>query len=318
MPQEIIKDHCFLVQRAGVIGIDKLIFIFQKQSVKNIVMKNAMVVFLLLVVTVTFAQKSIKLKVVYTPDHQYNLESKNVSNMIIDTQVDDATKEQLKASGMSFPMKINMDQDMSVLMKTGLINEKKEVPVMIEYTKYDVKQMMGEKEMPSPGNVLKGMKASGWADSNGKLHLESVEGEAVTDEIRKLMMSMVDQLGTQIAFPEKPIKAGDEFTQEVPFAMPIQGGIELKMIIKTVYKLISFNSENALFDTIVTMTMDISMDKGSMTAEGAGKGKMIFDIKKSFMATYDSNIDMTMKMKMGPMDMDIKSTTESTMKVTQL
>ena len=281
-------------------------------------MKNIIAVLLVLVVTATFAQKTIKLKVVYVPNHQYNFESKNASAITMDALADDATKEQLKASGMSLPMKMNIDQDILALMKTGQFNEKKEIPILIEYSKYDVKQMMGDKEMPSPGNVLKGMKASGWADSNGKLRIENVEGEAVTDEIKKMMIGMMDQMGTQIAFPDKSMKVGDEFTQEVPFSMPIQGGIELKMIVKTVYKLISFNSENALFDTIITMTMDLSMDKGSMTAEGAGKGQMTFDIKKSFISTYDSNVDMIMKMKMGPMDMDIKSKTESTMKVTHL
>ena len=281
-------------------------------------MKNIIAVLLVLVVTATFAQKTIKLKVVYVPNHQYNFESKNASAITMDALADDATKEQLKASGMSLPMKMNIDQDILALMKTGQFNEKKEIPILIEYSKYDLKQMMGDKEMPSPGNVLKGMKASGWADSNGKLRIENVEGEAVTDEIKKMMIGMMDQMGTQIAFPDKSMKVGDEFTQEVPFSMPIQGGIELKMIVKTVYKLISFNSENALFDTIITMTMDLSMDKGSMTAEGAGKGQMTFDIKKSFISTYDSNVDMIMKMKMGPMDMDIKSKTESTMKVTHL
>jgi hypothetical protein len=281
-------------------------------------MKNLLVVLLLVLTTSTFAQKTIKLKVVYLPNHQYNMETKNISKIVMDAQVDEATKEQLKSSGMTLPLMMDMDQNTLAEMKTGQLNSNKEIPITIEYTRNEVKQMMGEKELPSQGNALKGMKATGFGDSNGKIRIENVEGEGVTDPVKKLMISMSDQMGMQIAFPEKPMKVGDEFTQEVPMNMPIQGGAELKMIVKTIYKLTSFTSENALFDTTMIMTMDISMNEGSMTAEGAGKGKITFDIKKNFMSTYNSNLDMKMKMKMGPMDMDIKSSTQSEVVVTHL
>jgi hypothetical protein len=281
-------------------------------------MKNIVIAFLVLVTTSSFAQNSIKLQVAYIPDHQYSLETKSVSAMVMDAQVDEATKEQLKSSGMAFPIKMDMNQDMLVLMKTGQLNDQKEVPITLEYTKYDMKQMMGDKEMPSTGNVLAGMKASGWGDNTGKLRLENVEGAGVTPELKKLMISMTDQMGLQIVFPSKALKVGDEFTQEVPFNMPLQAGAELKMVVKTVYKLHSFTKENAFFDTTVTMTMDMTVEKGSIAAEGSGKGKMIFDIQKNFMSSYNSNLDLTMKMKMGQMDMDIKSTTESEMTVTHL
>jgi hypothetical protein len=274
-------------------------------------MKNIITVILVVIAATAFAQKTIKLKVAYQPDHSYNITTKNIMTMLMDAQVDDATREQLKSQGMVFPMKMDMTQDMESTMRTGQFNDKKEVPVTVEYTKFDSKQKMSGNEMPSPPNVLKGMKASGWADSKGKLRFENIEGDGVTPEVKKLMTSMVDQMGTQILFPEKPLKVGDEFTQEIPFNMPVQGGVELKMIIKTIYKLTSFTAENAFFDTDILMTMDLSGEKASMSAEGAGKGKMVFDIKKSFMSTYDSNMDMKMKMNMGPMAMDIKATTQS-------
>lgn len=281
-------------------------------------MKKIFCLLLVMVSSLAIAQKSITLKVAYIPDHQYNMDTKNLIKMVMDVQADDATKEQMKASGMALPMVIDMTQDMAVLMKTGKFNNKKEVPVTIEYTKFEIKQSMAGQEMPAQGNPLNGMKLTGWGESNGKLRLETVEGETVTEEVRKMMISTTDQLGTQVMFPDKPLKVGDEFTQEIPFNMPIQGGTELKMVIKTIYKLTSFDNNNAFFDTDITMTMDMTVEKGTMTAEGKGKGKMTFDIKKSYLSKYDSNIDMDMKMKMGPMDMDIKSSAESKMTVSHL
>lgn len=279
-------------------------------------MKNLFTVILVIIAVTTFAQKGIKLQVAYQPDHNYSLENKNIMTMLMDAQVDSATKENLKSQGMVFPIKMDMNQDIIISIKTGQFNDKKEIPVKVEYTKYEMKQKMGEKELPSEPNILTGMKISGWADSKGKLRFEDVQGEGVTPEVKKLMISAVDQMGAQIAFPEKPLKVGDEFTHEIPFDMPVQGGVALKMIIKTVYKLTSFTTDNAFFDTVITMIMDLSVEKGSMTAEGSGKGKMVFDIKQSFMSTYDYNMDMLMKMNMGPMTMDIKATTQSKMGAT--
>ncbi|HPH45601.1 MAG TPA: hypothetical protein PKU83_01250, partial [Chryseolinea sp.] len=194
-------------------------------------MRNLLVLLLLVLTTTAFAQKTIKLKVAYIPNHQYNMESKSITHIIMDAQVDEATKEQLKNQGMELPLKMDMNQDMLTEVKTQQLNSNKEMPLTIEYTKFEMKQTMGDKELPSQGNALKGMKATGVADSNGKIRIENVEGEAVNDAIKKMMISMSDQLGVQIAFPEKPMKVGDEFTQEVPMNMPIQGGVELKMIV---------------------------------------------------------------------------------------
>lgn len=281
-------------------------------------MKNILALLMVMLSFVCLAQQTIKLQIAYLPERQYTLETKNVSKMMMDAQVDDATKEQLKASGMTFPMVMDMNQDMTALVKTGVLNNKKEVPVTMEYTQYNMVQKMGDNEIPSRENPLKGMKATGWGDSKGKLRIETVEGEGVTEETRNVMIKMVDQIGTHIAFPEKPLKSGDEFTHEVPLSIPTQDGTEMKMIVKTVYKLVSFTSDRAFFDTVIVMSLDMSVEKGTMNAEGSGKGTMVFDVKKNFVSSSSTNIDMTMKIKMGTLDMDIKSSTKSDLKVTYL
>lgn len=265
---------------------------------------------------ITFSQKSIKIQVAFIPDHKYNLETKNLTKMIMDAKVDDATREQMKSQGMSFPLAMDVDQNMTLLMSTGKFNEKKEVPIIMEYTNFSVSQKMGEMQLPSQGNPIKGFKATGWGDSKGKFRIDNVEGQGVTEDIKKMMTSLADQSGMYIAFPEKALKVGDEFVHEIPFNMPIQGGSTMKMIIKTVYKLTSFDANHAWFDTVITMTMDVTMEGSEMSAQGSGTGKMAFDLKKNFMSDCTSNIDMTMKMKMGPTDMDIKSSSKAEVKVT--
>lgn len=282
-------------------------------------MKKIFTLILSMASVAVFAQHAIKLQVRYMPDHSYSIETKTVTNMVMDTQADEATREQLKASGVTLPMVMDLNQDMAAVMKTGKLNGQKEVPVTLEYTQFNSTSKMGDMVLPSQPNPVKGMKAIGRGTEQGQLKIDNVEGEGVNEITKKAIIGMADQIGTYIAFPEKPMNVGDEFAHEVPFNMPIQGGNELKMIIKTTYKLKSFDSDFAHFDTVISMGMDMSItEKGSMNALGAGTGTMVFDRKNSFLAGTTSNIDMTMKMKMGPMDMDIKSSSKTEQKISHL
>ncbi|MFZ2907331.1 MAG: hypothetical protein WAZ98_14100 [Cyclobacteriaceae bacterium] len=282
-------------------------------------MKKVFTLILSIASVVAFAQHAIKLQVRYIPDHSYTIETKTVTNMVMDAQADEATKEQLKASGVTLPMVMDMSQDMTAVMKTGKLNEQKEVPVTLEYTQINSTSKMGDMVLPSQPNPVKGMKGIGRGTEQGNLKIDQVEGEGVNEATKKVISGMADQIGTFIAFPEKPLKVGDEFTHEVPFSMPIQGGSELKMVIKTVYKLKSFDNDFANFDTVISMGVDMSVEKAAtINASGAGTGIMVFDIKKNFLASTTSNIDMTMKMKMGPMDMDIKSSSKTEQKISHL
>ena len=84
---------------------------------------------MLLVLTMTsiigFSQKTVKIQVAYIPDHKYIMETKNLTKMVMDAKVDDATREQMKASGMNFPLTMDMDQSVVLLMTTGNLNENK-------------------------------------------------------------------------------------------------------------------------------------------------------------------------------------------------
>jgi hypothetical protein len=281
-------------------------------------MKKLLALLLVLLSFGSFAQSSIKCQIKYLPDQQYNIETKNITQMVMDVLVDDATKQQLKASGVNFPMTMDMNQDMTALLKTGKLNDKKEVPITMEYTQFKSIQKMGGNELPSQPNPAQGMKIIGWGDSQGKFRVENIEGTGVTEQTRKIIVSMVDQVGTNIAFPQTPLKVGDEFTQEVPLSIPVQGGAEMKMKVITVYKLKSFDSNNAFFDSVITMTLDMTVEKGTMGAEGGGKGTLVYDVKKNFVSGSSTKIDMVMKIKAGAMDMDIKSSTQSDVKVTYL
>jgi hypothetical protein len=279
-------------------------------------MKKLFILFVLLSFSqVSFAQEKVKLEVVYQPNHQYDMGTKSITNMTMDAQLDEATKTQMSAAGMSFPLKMLMTQETVISQKTGAPNAQKEIPVTMEYVKYDTKQTMGGKEMPTAANPLQGVKISGLIGADNKLRLDEMADGQLDENIKQVMLKAMDQLQTSILFPKDPMKIGEQFEQIVPFEMPVQGA-SIKMTTKTLYKLISIKNGMANFDMVQEIKMDMNMDNGGMSADGAGTGKMVFDIKKKFMSTYNSSVDMEMLIKAGTMDMSMKMNTITDVTIT--
>jgi hypothetical protein len=281
-------------------------------------MKKLLPIALIACFNLSLAQEKVKLEMAYLPNHQYNLETKSLTTILMDAQVDEATKKQLASAGMAFPLKMEMVQEVLVSQKTDAVNDKKEIPITMEYLKMDIKQSMAGKEMPTGDNPLKGAKISGFVGNDNKLRFENYGDGQIDEQMKTTIAKMIDQLQTNIQFPLEPMKIGDQFEQTIPMEMPIQGSGTLKMNSKTIYKLLSVQSGLANFDLVQTITMDMNMEQGGMSADGSGTGKMTFDVKKKFMSTYNSNIDMEMLIKAGGMDMNMKTNTVTDVKVSHL
>jgi hypothetical protein len=279
-------------------------------------MKKLLLIALIACFNLSLAQEKVKFEMAYLPNHQYNLETKSLTTILMDAQVDEATKKQLASAGMAFPLKMEVIQDIMVAQKTGAVNDKKEIPLTLEYLKMDSKQTMAGKEMPMGDNPLKGAKITGFVDGSNKMRFESYGEGQIDEQMKTTITKMIDQLQTNIQFPKDPIKIGDQFEQIIPMEIPVQGSGVLKMNSKTIYKLMSIQGGVANFDLIQTITMDMTMEQGGMSADGAGTGKMTFDVKKKFMSTYNTSIDMEMLIKAGGMDMNMKTNTVTDVKVT--
>jgi hypothetical protein len=278
-------------------------------------MKKLPLFVLIFCFNLSFAQEKTKLEMAYLPSHHYNLETKSLTTILMDAQVDEATKKQLASAGMAFPLKMEVVQDMLVAQKTGAINDKKEIPITLEYLKMDSKQTMAGKEMPMGDNPLKGAKITGFVDGANKLRFENYGESQIDEQLKVTITKMLDQMQTNIQFPKDPIKVGDQFEQVVPMEIPVQGAGVLKMNSKTIYKLTSVQGGLANFDLVQTITMDMAMEQGGMSADGSGTGKMAFDVKKKFMSTYNTSIDMEMLIKASGMDMNMKTNTVTDIKV---
>ena len=110
------------------------------------------------------------------------------------------------------------------------------------------------------------------------------------------MNKMVQSFQNNLKFPDKPMKIGDTFEQDMPFNIPGMGS-DMKIGAKVSYKLISISGGKANFNITYNMNMDMAAGKSipaAMHMTGGGAGTMEYDIATNYPTHYVQNMDMNM------------------------
>lgn len=238
------------------------------------------------------------------------------ADMEMNFEGDDNVVQQMKAAGMELPMKIASTSKSVVTNKVASETIDGKLPFVIEYNESKSTQSVGGRSVESKGDDMKGMKIYGHVDENGKSHADSINREnGKGEEFKAIMDKVLSQVQVQTNFPEKPMKIGDVFTDEQPVEMPVSGGGTMKMIVKTKYKLVKVEANEATFDLVQDLTLDMKMDKGDATLTGSGTGIMTFNIKEQFATAYDATVPMKMKLKVEGLFMTMNGVTKTKMNV---
>jgi hypothetical protein len=194
----------------------------------------------------------------------------------------------------------------------------KDYNIEIAYNDIDSKQTVNGTEKNEQVNPLKGETIFGNYTSDGKIHVNSMSGGNLNDQIKQQLEEMLENLINQIKFPNQPMKIGDTFTQDIPFNLPVAGN-DLKATIKIIYKLTKIENDLANFDLDESMDLNLSEQKGSQTitvnGNGIGNGNLIYNIKENYAPKRNATLTMNYKMLIGAMTVtgkaDISSTTET-------
>jgi hypothetical protein len=264
------------------------------------------------------AQESFLFHLKYIPDHLYELAISTDMNMEINFSGDSAIIENMKESGMKSPMVMASKKTMNVDITTGAIKTDNYFPISIYYKDIISKNVVNGAESATPQNPLEGKKILGRYSTDGKMQIDSILGTQINNELKNTVAKLIDNMINQLHFPDKPIKIGETFTQQLPFSLPV-AGTSIDAIINIVYKLKSVESGIAIFDLDESMTMDITTDKNGKTltlkGAGAGAGTMTYDIKGNYSPFRTANLKMTYTMQIGKLSMaasaNIASTTQT-------
>jgi hypothetical protein len=249
-----------------------------------------------LVFTQLKAQQTIVFKFKYLPNHNYASNITMHNNIELNFRGTEEELEKLKGEGVHNPMAIVGATSMDYNVKTSSYNKGQIFPVLISYTNVVNKQLMDGKELPLPKNDLIGRNIYGHSDLSGALSVDSVSGKSNNkDSLVNIVATILKTINKQIKFPEKGIKIGELFTQDMPMNLPIMGN-SVPVAMKITYKLTDVKDGIGYFDVGQTTTFSMTTERGPLDIKGKGTGKLQFSIKDSFPVHYESNTELNYNM----------------------
>lgn len=260
------------------------------------------------------AQNEVLFKVKFKPNKTYITEMVNNIQIDINFDIDSAKKKEMESAGMTLPMRMDMLQEMTLSTKTGTLAAEKRIPMTMTYDKVDISMIMNGKEMKQP-NQFVGMQIKGYATEDGIVSIGAIEGSLDT-ATKGSLQKMISEVFRNVEFPNKAMKIGDTFTQEVPMEMPANGTV-LNMLTKMTYTLKEIKESQAFFDYTQSVSMNFEIEEGNTTATGSGTGTMIYDIPSNYVTDSTGDMMMNMNMQVGEMamKMSVKAKTSAKAKV---
>lgn len=246
------------------------------------------------------AQNEVLFQVKFKPNKTYITEMVNNTQMDMDFDIDSAKKKEMEGTGMKLPMHMDILQEMTLSTKTGAVAADKRIPMTMTYDKVEISMTMNGKEMKQP-NKFVGMQVKGYATEEGKVSIDVIEGNPDT-ATKEALQKMISEVLRNVEFPNKAMKIGDTFTQEVPMEMPMNG-TTLNMLTNMTYTLKEVKESQAFFDYTQSFSMNFEIEKGNTTATGSGRGTIIYDMPANYITDSTGDMIMDMNMQVGGMAM---------------
>ena len=262
------------------------------------------------------AQESYRFELKIEPNKTYRTQMETSSDGVIDFIVSDEIKEQMEANGMESPMKMQQETNMTMVSKTEGRNSDGNIPASMTYENIISKMSLNGNPMPQE-QPLDGMQILGYYDNENKYNVDSIIGDAVTDQIKTVLIKTLESIQKQVSFPEENIEIGSSFENEIPMTIPMQGMNPMNIVIKSKFTLTEVKDNIAYFDTLQDITLDSTQEQMNMTATGTGEGTCEFDMNHSYLTKYKSELPMVLSMKANDlmsikMKMDTKTATSVT------
>ena len=250
-------------------------------------MKRLFTPFILLTLSACTGQKQIDFKVLLKPETIYDRTNAQTIETETTYRGSQDFLERLKAMGVSNPSKKSKSTRVEMTLSTGKLNSDNHFPLIMKIV--DISDTATKRYLPI-GTSLYGNCTIG-----NMPVLDSIGINGTDSEIKSMMLKAMQNLFSQISFPEKVLQIGDTFSKALPFTMPIAGRT-LNMDIITVYQLSSINGNIATLDITQNYTMKGTSETDTTyitTGSGDGKGQILYDINNNYYTKYQ--IDLTMK-----------------------
>jgi hypothetical protein len=245
----------------------------------------------------TFAQQVTVFKMKYLPGLIYT--STQTINSL--TQIDFAgDKTELdKLPVTQLPIVLQNKSNLKYTIKTGNPNSQKNFSGIVQYLYAINKQSINGNENGDI-DTLRGKEFTGFF-VNGAFRLDSAKDVQIPDSLNKFVAGTINAV--KIVFPDKALKPGDIFTQDVPMTMPVSGK-PITVNTHIVYKLTDIKNGAAFFDVTQTADFKTHTEDGDMEISGNGEGHIFYDLRYSFFRVYQNTLNLRFTLKTDKLTMN--------------
>jgi hypothetical protein len=264
-------------------------------------MKNTIGIIIILLIEFSCAkppQDSRTFKIHYQPAKKYNQTTERTSQTVIKFSGKEISLQRLKARGVRNPTISDKKSRTETVLKTGKLTDRAGFPVTLEIVKTISND--GKKDFPD-GAIFKGHCL---ADSMPTFN--SMVSVGLDSNYKMALVELAQSTFSQLAFPVKKLKIGEQFSEDHPLSMPMEGST-IEMVVTTNYKLISISKGIAAFDISQTYTMTPTLMDNSFKGSANGKGHLLYDIDHTIILNYTINTEMQINKRLDSFDFDMKT-----------
>jgi len=237
-------------------------------------------------------------KVQYKPETKYSQTIEQTSHSEMTYSGSEEFLQKLKDKGVQNPTITDNTSKIESVFKTGELSDGTNFPLTMEFVKTTSSD--GKKDIPD-GTIIYGHGSIGNLPT-----LDSIVSNGLDEEFKKTLLQAMQSTFSQLSFPEKRVKVGENFSRESPLSIPI-AGVTVEMTITTNYKLLSITNGIGDFDVSQVYTMKSTITKYPIKATGSGKGKLLYDVSNNYYLKYQIDTEMGMNMKLDNFDLDLNS-----------
>ena len=272
-------------------------------------------IFIVLIVSHSYAQESVSLKLGFKPNKIYHMSTEIISDSYVNFEGDSLVMAQIKQNGIQLPMKATGTQTIEQKIETGVMSSDNGIPFLMKIEKFESRiRMNGLEKNDSTKKVLENLEMEGIYHLDNTMTDIVVKGEGIPEYLKTTLTQMMGELLNKIKYPKKPIVIGDSFDQEIPLRLPIPNFGTMNMKVVSNYLLEKIEDGNSFFKVKSNLEILQNDPKITIEGEGEGDGTFIYNIENEFAQFYDADMDMTMKMKVNDLTVITKGKARTTMR----
>jgi hypothetical protein len=208
----------------------------------------------------------------------YRTVIRSVNESAFDFQGNEEVLAEIRSRGVRFPMRMNLEQTIVLVIETGSKKPTGEIPfsgrldssVAIRY----LNGLLQSSTEISPLDTSIRM----WGTyTGGTMNIDSITVRKFDPSLADSLMKSMGHMMQSIPFPDSSLRVGESFSKKVPKPLAIQGIPDANIVGTITYTLLQFDTRLAFFDISQQFELLTPEDSVNLTISGNGNGQMIYD-----------------------------------------